>query len=113
MSLGMFRPEGPFETRLFINNEFVPAVSGKTFSTVNPATEKVIAEVSVSYVTRITSRHRNATCSRCAHLLAALCAVRIVWRVAPAFSMLMKGAVPMRHAFYDGCPACCCLMGPT
>eukprot|EP00037_Helgoeca_nana_P008640 m.76910 g.76910 ORF g.76910 m.76910 type:complete len:499 (-) comp19062_c0_seq1:137-1633(-) len=46
MSLGMFRPEGPFETRLFINNEFVPAVSGKTFSTVNPATEKVIAEVS-------------------------------------------------------------------
>jgi acyl-CoA reductase-like NAD-dependent aldehyde dehydrogenase len=44
----MFRPEGPFETRLFINNEFVPAVSGKTFSTVNPATEKVIAEVSVS-----------------------------------------------------------------
>lgn len=45
-SLGSFRPEGPFETRLFINNEFVPAVSGKTFPTVDPATEKVVAEVS-------------------------------------------------------------------
>lgn len=33
-------------TQLFINNEFVDAVSGKKFATVNPATEKVIAEVS-------------------------------------------------------------------
>lgn len=31
--------------QLFINNEFVDAKSGKTFSTVNPATEKVIAKV--------------------------------------------------------------------
>eukprot|EP00036_Acanthoecidae_sp_10tr_P010170 CAMPEP_0182923840 /NCGR_PEP_ID=MMETSP0105_2-20130417/5682_1 /TAXON_ID=81532 ORGANISM="Acanthoeca-like sp., Strain 10tr" /NCGR_SAMPLE_ID=MMETSP0105_2 /ASSEMBLY_ACC=CAM_ASM_000205 /LENGTH=498 /DNA_ID=CAMNT_0025061579 /DNA_START=56 /DNA_END=1552 /DNA_ORIENTATION=- len=45
MSLGKFRPEGPFETRLFINNEFVNAASAKTFPTVNPATEKVVAEV--------------------------------------------------------------------
>ncbi|XP_055852518.1 aldehyde dehydrogenase X, mitochondrial [Episyrphus balteatus] len=33
-------------TKLFINNEFVDAVSGKTFETINPATEKVIASVS-------------------------------------------------------------------
>jgi acyl-CoA reductase-like NAD-dependent aldehyde dehydrogenase len=33
------------ETRLFINNEFVNAASGKTFKTVNPATEEVICEV--------------------------------------------------------------------
>lgn len=33
------------ETRLFINNEFVPSVSGKTFPTVNPATEEVICSV--------------------------------------------------------------------
>lgn len=33
------------ETRLFINNEFVNSVSGKTFNTVNPATEEVIAAV--------------------------------------------------------------------
>eukprot|EP00038_Savillea_parva_P008175 m.175217 g.175217 ORF g.175217 m.175217 type:complete len:499 (+) comp13957_c0_seq1:46-1542(+) len=46
MSLGKFRPEGPFETRLFINNEFVTSISGKSFPTVNPATEKVIADVS-------------------------------------------------------------------
>ena len=31
--------------QLFINNEFVDAKSGKTFSTINPATGKVIAEV--------------------------------------------------------------------
>lgn len=30
------------ETRLLINNEFVNSVSGKTFNTVNPATEEVI-----------------------------------------------------------------------
>lgn len=33
------------ETRLFINNEFVNSVSGKTFKTINPATEEVICEV--------------------------------------------------------------------
>jgi retinal dehydrogenase len=32
-------------TQLFINNEFVNSVSGKTFKTVNPATGEVIAEV--------------------------------------------------------------------
>jgi acyl-CoA reductase-like NAD-dependent aldehyde dehydrogenase len=37
--------QGPFETRLFINNEFVNAVGGKTFPTVNPATEEVIAHM--------------------------------------------------------------------
>lgn len=33
------------QTKLFINNEFVDAISGKTFATVNPATEEVICEV--------------------------------------------------------------------
>lgn len=33
------------ETRLFINNEFVKAESGRTFATVNPATEEVICNV--------------------------------------------------------------------
>ena len=33
------------ETRLFINNEFVNSASGKTFNTVNPATEEVICGV--------------------------------------------------------------------
>eukprot|EP00612_Vaucheria_litorea_P006271 CAMPEP_0171481574 /NCGR_PEP_ID=MMETSP0946-20130122/6856_1 /TAXON_ID=109269 /ORGANISM="Vaucheria litorea, Strain CCMP2940" /LENGTH=85 /DNA_ID=CAMNT_0012013231 /DNA_START=64 /DNA_END=317 /DNA_ORIENTATION=+ len=33
------------ETRLFINNEFVDATSGKSFATVNPATEETITEV--------------------------------------------------------------------
>lgn len=32
-------------TKLFINNEWVPAVSGKTFATVNPATGVNIAEI--------------------------------------------------------------------
>ncbi len=32
-------------TECFINNEFVPAVSGKTFATYNPATEQEIAQV--------------------------------------------------------------------
>nr|XP_054751537.1 aldehyde dehydrogenase, mitochondrial-like [Lytechinus pictus] len=32
--------------KLFINNEWVNSVSGKTFPTINPATEEVIAEVS-------------------------------------------------------------------
>ncbi|XP_023308365.2 aldehyde dehydrogenase 9 [Lucilia cuprina] len=35
----------PKYTKLFINNEFVDAKSGKTFPTYNPATEKVIAQV--------------------------------------------------------------------
>ena len=38
------KPEVKY-TQLFINNEFVDAVSGKTFDTVNPATEEVIAKV--------------------------------------------------------------------
>jgi len=33
------------ETRLFINNEFVNSVSGKTFDTINPATEETICSV--------------------------------------------------------------------
>ena len=33
------------ETRLFINNEFVNSVSGRTFDSVNPATEEVICAV--------------------------------------------------------------------
>ncbi len=33
------------ETRLFINNEFVNSVSGKTFEVVNPANEEVICSV--------------------------------------------------------------------
>lgn len=32
-------------TECFIDGQFVPAASGKTFSTINPATEEVIAEV--------------------------------------------------------------------
>jgi Aldehyde dehydrogenase family len=37
--------EVELETRLFINNEFVKAESGRTFATVNPATEEVICNV--------------------------------------------------------------------
>ena len=33
------------ETRMFINSHFVNSVSGKTFPTVNPATEEVICQV--------------------------------------------------------------------
>ena len=33
------------ETDCFIDGKWVPAVSGKTFATVNPATEEVIAQV--------------------------------------------------------------------
>lgn len=70
MSLGKFRPEGPFETRLFINNEFVPAVSAKTFPTFNPATEKLIAEVAVSccYCCFSLVSHGVAPCTCCRHL---------------------------------------------
>uniref|UniRef100_A0A8R1I8F3 Aldedh domain-containing protein n=1 Tax=Caenorhabditis japonica TaxID=281687 RepID=A0A8R1I8F3_CAEJA len=35
----------PQHTGIFINNEFVPAKSGKTFETINPANGKVIAQV--------------------------------------------------------------------
>jgi len=34
-----------FQTKLLINNEWVDSVSGKTFPTIDPATEKVIAHV--------------------------------------------------------------------
>jgi len=33
-------------TKLFINNEFVESISGRTFATLNPATEEVICQVS-------------------------------------------------------------------
>lgn len=33
------------ETRLFINNEFVPSISGKQFEVVNPANEEVVTSV--------------------------------------------------------------------
>lgn len=36
-------------TKLFINNEFVDPVQGKTFKTFNPATEEVIAEVAEGF----------------------------------------------------------------
>ena len=35
-----------FPTQAFINGKFVPAVSGKTMPTLNPATGKEIAQVS-------------------------------------------------------------------
>jgi len=35
-----------FQTKLLINNEWVDSVSGKTFETINPATEEVITRVS-------------------------------------------------------------------
>eukprot|EP00406_Dinophysis_acuminata_P083401 CAMPEP_0179245018 /NCGR_PEP_ID=MMETSP0797-20121207/18355_1 /TAXON_ID=47934 /ORGANISM="Dinophysis acuminata, Strain DAEP01" /LENGTH=507 /DNA_ID=CAMNT_0020952549 /DNA_START=53 /DNA_END=1576 /DNA_ORIENTATION=+ len=43
--LGEFKVDGPFETRLFINGEFVKSKSGKTFATADPATERVLAHV--------------------------------------------------------------------
>ena len=39
--------------QLFINNEFVNAESGRTFSALNPATEKVIAEVQEAGLTDV------------------------------------------------------------
>ena len=33
-------------TKLFINNEFVDSASGKTFPTIDPATEQVICQIS-------------------------------------------------------------------
>jgi len=45
MSLPAFTVPHRFQTKLLINNEWVDAVSGKTFATYNPATEEVIAHV--------------------------------------------------------------------
>ena len=36
-------------TQLFINNEWVNAVGGKTFESINPATEDVICSVSFKF----------------------------------------------------------------
>merc|ERR1712215_183544 len=44
-STDMVTPQIKF-TKLFINNQFVESISGKTFPTINPATEEVICEVS-------------------------------------------------------------------
>jgi hypothetical protein len=33
------------ESRLFINNEYVPAIGGETFDVVNPTTEKLVTKV--------------------------------------------------------------------
>lgn len=43
------KPSLPLQTKLFINNEFVDAVDGKTFQTMNPATEEVLAEVAEAH----------------------------------------------------------------
>ena len=40
----MKKPEVKFR-QLFINNEFVDAVSGKTFATIDPSTEEVSIEI--------------------------------------------------------------------
>ena len=50
------------ETRLFINNEFVNSSSGKTFATINPATEEVICivqEASLDDVNRAVRAERT------------------------------------------------------
>ena len=39
-----FKPEIKY-TKLFINNEFVDAVSGKTFATIDPSDETEIAQI--------------------------------------------------------------------
>ena len=49
------------ETRLFINNEFVNSVSGKTFQTINPATEEVICEVQEGDVADVDKAVRLST----------------------------------------------------
>ena len=43
--LNEYRYSFSFVGQLFINNEFVNAVSGKTFSTINPSTNEVICQV--------------------------------------------------------------------
>ncbi len=35
-----------FETRVYINDKYLPARSGNVFFTINPATEKTLTEVS-------------------------------------------------------------------
>ena len=59
----MSRPEVKF-TKLFINNQWVDALSGKTFATLNPATEEEICQVhsaSIYHIFNISSRWRRAT----------------------------------------------------
>ena len=41
----MIDPLFPFPKQLFINNEYVDSVSGKTFPTNNPVTEEKICDV--------------------------------------------------------------------
>src|SRR6266542_1110040 len=48
------------QTQLFINGEFVPARSGETFSTINPATEETLAEVASAGVEDIDDAVRAA-----------------------------------------------------
>jgi len=48
------------ETQLFIDNEFVPSQSGKTFDVINPATEKVSASVSEADAADVDSAVRAA-----------------------------------------------------
>mgnify|MGYP000364083461 CR=1 FL=1 len=50
------------ETRLFINNEFVNSVSGKTFNTVNPATEEVICAVQEADAADVDKAVRCVSC---------------------------------------------------
>jgi aldehyde dehydrogenase (NAD+) len=39
------RPPQVRQTAMFIDGQWIPAASGKTFETINPATEEVICEV--------------------------------------------------------------------
>ncbi|MBE7490247.1 MAG: aldehyde dehydrogenase family protein [Planctomycetes bacterium] len=43
--MALIEPPKTFPTKLFINNEFVDAADGRTFETVNPANEQVIAKM--------------------------------------------------------------------
>ena len=67
------------ETRLFINNEFVDSVSGKTFDTIDPATEQVICsvqEAGAADVDKAVSMSQCVLCesSRSNRLVQAFCA---------------------------------------
>ena len=53
------KPEIKF-TRLFINNEFVDAISGKTFATVDPSDETEIAQIAEADKTDIDEAVRAA-----------------------------------------------------
>lgn len=46
-------------TKLFIDNEFVEAKSGKKFSTINPSTEEIIAEVYLAGKEDVKLYHNN------------------------------------------------------